>query len=90
MDNKTKSTDPIYSVSTEILDRENKCHYNTPYGINPFGLTKREHFASMAMQGYLTNNDKGTYITMDDAIKFMAELSVKQADALINALNKKQ
>ena len=43
------------------------------------GLTKREYFAAMAMQGYISCG-KSTLVTL-------AECSVQQADALIKALN---
>ena len=49
------------------------------------GLTKREYFAAMAMQGYLVNAAK---IGIKDAE--VACLSVKAADALIKALNEIQ
>jgi hypothetical protein len=45
------------------------------------GLTKREYFAAMAMQGLLAN---GNYITN---YKFLGEESVMFANALIEALN---
>jgi hypothetical protein len=46
-----------------------------------FGLTKREYFAAMALQGLLAN---GNYITN---YKFLGEESVMFANALIEALN---
>jgi outer membrane protease len=46
------------------------------------GLTKREYFAAMAMQGYITN--AGYSIDED------ARLAVQAADALIKALNEPQ
>ncbi len=45
------------------------------------GLTKREYFAAMAMQGLLAS---GNYITN---YKFLGEESVMFANALIEALN---
>ena len=50
------------------------------------GLTKREYFAALAMQGFqsaniVTDSDDGMNI------KTVAELAVDQADALIAALN---
>ncbi|MCA6470520.1 MAG: hypothetical protein IM591_08965 [Chitinophagaceae bacterium] len=45
------------------------------------GLSKREYFAAMAMQGLLAN---GNYITN---YKFLGEESVMFANALIEALN---
>jgi|688.fasta_scaffold2203761_1 hypothetical protein len=46
-----------------------------------FGLTKREYFAAMAMQGLLAN---GKYICN---YKLLGEESVMFANALIKALN---
>jgi hypothetical protein len=45
------------------------------------GLTKREYFAAMAMQGFISKYGIGIPLTI-------SEESVKQADALIEALNK--
>ena len=47
------------------------------------GLTKREYFAAMAMQGFMANT------TALDAIT-RANKSVESADALIEALNKEE
>ena len=49
------------------------------------GLTKREYFAAMAMQGWVA----GGYMTNSvDGRALAAERSVIHADALIEALNK--
>ena len=48
------------------------------------GLTKREYFAAMAMQGMCAHSS----LTKILAYENIAEWSVKQADALIEALNK--
>ena len=45
------------------------------------GLTKREYFAAMAMQGFLSEGEVSE-------IKTIAVLSVQMADALIEQLNK--
>lgn len=50
------------------------------YGGAPCGLTKREHFAAMAMQGLLAG-DAGE---MEDDV--IARFSISQADALLSAL----
>lgn len=47
------------------------------------GLTKREHFAALAMQGYCSAGSTG----MPNKLA-LAEMSVELADALINELNK--
>lgn len=49
------------------------------------GLTKREYFAAMAMQGVLANNSDGNTNWDYDII---GEHCTKAADALITALNK--
>lgn len=46
------------------------------------GLTKREYIATAIMQGYCTTEGSGAHLAAN------AELAVKQADALIEALNK--
>ncbi len=51
------------------------------------GLTKREYFAAMAMQGMLSNNNNITYFTYFEKV---AKRSVQAADALIKALNESQ
>ena len=52
------------------------------YLVHKEGLTKREYFAAMAMQGMTSNCYK------DHPDQHIAESSVLLADALIEALNK--
>jgi hypothetical protein len=56
-------------------------HYDQDNNRNvlEFGLTKREYFAALAMQANADN---------DATPEEIAEEAVRQADALINALNK--
>jgi hypothetical protein len=50
------------------------------------GLTKREYFAAMAMQGIVSN-----HLMIDTTNwNWLSEESVKAADALITALNENQ
>lgn len=49
------------------------------------GLTKREHFAAMALQGLLAN---ATYFEVENMPETDAKLAVEYADLLIAALNK--
>ena len=51
--------------------------------INYTGLTKREYFAAMAMQGIIANKDG-----LDIKIERIVESAVDTADALIEELNK--
>lgn len=52
-------------------------------GHHQVGLSKRELFAAMAMQGILANS----VLTGDWKTQAAAETAVEAADALINALN---
>jgi hypothetical protein len=52
------------------------------------GLTKREYFAAMAMQGFLSAQ-KTVHLDFLDMI-CIAEDSVKMTDQLIKALNKEK
>lgn len=54
---------------------------SSPSFVSNKGLSKREYFAAIAMQGVLTNPP--AQITTNDIPK----LAVKMADALIKALN---
>ena len=53
------------------------------------GLTKREHFASMAMQGLLAKHNGGMTSggTMTFSPSGISELAVLHADALLEALS---
>lgn len=51
----------------------------------PFGLTKREYFAALAMQGLLSSNNVDPF----GDTKAVADQSVTAADALLSALNPK-
>lgn len=55
----------------------------TEFSQSEYGLTKREYFSAMALQGLLANvNHSRNPVHAEDAV-FLA-------DALINALNKEQ
>lgn len=56
-----------------------------------FGLSKREYFAAMAMQGVLADSYIMDLIRCDDdkdTASFVAGLAVEYADALFEALEK--
>lgn len=55
------------------------------------GLTKREYFAAMAMQGLITaeaDRIMGEKITSDNAVDIITKRSIQYADALLTALEK--
>jgi hypothetical protein len=71
MENKeTKANKPVITLE-----------YNNDY--TSIGLTKREYFAAMAMQGIIGNKDG-----LDIKIERIVEGAVDTADALIEELNK--
>ena len=81
MENPTNPNDPIA-----------KFDYQTGYGTKVnLGLSKREHFAAIAMQGILASRELQFAILADytgDMDNAFAEEAVNQADLLIKALNK--
>ena len=54
---------------------------NDGYSYGDTGLTKREYFAAIALQGILASD-------LDASVEDFATTAVKCADALIDALNK--
>jgi hypothetical protein len=57
--------------------------YNSANIISTTGLTKREYFAAIALQGIIANKDG-----LDIKIERIVESAVDTADALIEELNK--
>lgn len=88
MENKeTKSTEPIQIFRTNSTDpnlsdftKSALSRINNPIDPPNNGLTKREYFAAMALQGFLANDSALITSKVRDA--------VKAADALIEELNK--
>jgi hypothetical protein len=79
---KTNGNDSANPVGSDILEKHSLGYFKNAGERNPFGLTKREHLAAMAMQGMLTI--RANWDKVD-----LANSAVKQADALIAALNTK-
>ena len=79
---------PIYPQSNEWINDLEK-HINKPdkYGLPPFvgiGLTKREYFAGLAMQGLLSNPSQ-----IDTThFEWVAQHAVGYADALLKEFDK--
>ena len=82
MKNADKPINPI--VQEENIGQGGKILMCTEYG-----LTKREYFAGLALQGLLALPDKGTFGSFDEAIEWMCEVSVKFADELLKQLEEK-
>ena len=75
-ENKTHGDSPAFAKAA---------FYTDEYGIDApqEGLTKREYFAAMALQGALANK-----FAHERTIEMITESAVKLADALIDELNK--
>ena len=61
------------------------------YQFQEAGLTKREHFAGLAMQALLSNSsmgDSSLWDTPQEWVKQMTETGVEMADALLKELSK--
>ena len=77
MENKeTKANEPAFSKPAFY-------HPDGAIDLPSTGLTKREYFASMALQGIISNKDG-----LDIKIERIVESAVDTADALIEELNK--
>ena len=53
------------------------------------GLTKREHYAGLALQGIIAGRKDELYKIKDETIKIYVELSIKSADELLKQLEEK-
>lgn len=54
-------------------------------GVHSVGITKREYFAAVAMQGFLSGGTTEGILESD--VSYYAGMSVRMSDELINALN---
>ena len=80
---------PIYPTTSQKINETEFFEYNLPNKEKQYsGLTKREYFAGLAMQGLLALPDKGTFSSFDEAIEWICEASVKFADELLKQLEK--
>lgn len=81
------SQKPIIPMNAQIIgEGEISTEYQSEYSLLQMGgLTKREHFAGLAMQGLLANR-RSPLVDVKDEIKAYAELSVKFSDELLKQL----
>ena len=80
----TKANEPIQLFLANSTD-PNLSDFVKSALSHPNGLTKREYFAAIAMQGIIANKDG-----LDIKIERIVESAVDTADALIEELNKKR
>ncbi len=82
MKNADKPINPI--VQEENIGQGGKILMCTEYG-----LTKREYFAGLALQGIIAGRKDELYKIKDETIKIYVELSIKSADELLKQLENK-
>ena len=82
MKNADKPINPI--VQEENIGQGGKILMCTEYG-----LTKREYFAGLALQGIIAGRKDELYKIKDETIKIYVELSIKSADELLKQLEEK-
>ena len=80
MENKNQPAFPIMETKEAQCSLDHKQFYGNVKSIG--GLTKREYFAGLAMQGMLTRN----YVDRFGDMKGVAEAAVTAADALLAQL----
>jgi hypothetical protein len=83
---KTNGYEPAHPTTITFSSEDNEKTVNRQIGSTTYeiyGLTKREQFAAMAMQGLCANE----HVTALDQ-SYIAKFAVMHADALIEALNK--
>ena len=79
----TQGNEPAYPVEVAAGDNGWREHQTGPSTFMTAGLTKRELFAAMAMQGHCANQEMSGLIA-----RSIATMSVEQADALLAELAK--
>ncbi len=73
-----------------VTEPERDKQYSATYGnvYSHGGITIRQHFASLAMQGLLVRYKIDERYGNSASYPMVAEMAVKEADALIEELNK--
>ena len=78
---------PIYPFNE--IDWNRSSSEVTTYYSQESGLTKREYFAGLALQGIIAGRKDELYKIKDETIKIYVELSIKSADELLKQLEEK-
>jgi hypothetical protein len=86
---KTNPNDPASPVEVSNVDGNIIGNQTSQFSYFATGLTKREYFAGLAMQGII-GNSKVIYAMTSAAKTETARFAVELADALIEELNKSE
>ncbi|WP_407498834.1 hypothetical protein [Elizabethkingia anophelis] len=77
---------PISPIIAEIRNEKQFTEFNIPHSqIHLPGLSKREYFAGLAMQGILASDNSGAWLKPQD----VAGKSIQYADELLKQLENK-
>lgn len=79
-DNPSAQRPPAFPSKFRIVKPNQITGKSVVFDVLNTGLTKREFFASMALQGYLANSQEGQWC------ESIAKMAVDQADLLIKQL----
>ena len=83
MNNSDKPIHPLRGADGRLFSTNDGYLEQAPVAM---GLTKREHFAAMAMQGFLSNRIEVPSTEGKKLVDFIAKCSIDYADALLKAL----
>ena len=84
MKNADKPINPIFARDNSLADEADEDYLFQTKSLT--GLTKREYFAGLAMQGIIAGRKDELYKIKDETIKIYVELSIKSADELLKQL----
>lgn len=84
MENANKPINPVLQSSTNDQYQLAELYSDE----NNLGLTKREHFSSLFLQGLLSGR-KDTLGGVESSVEYYCKVSIKLADELLKQLNKK-
>ena len=87
MKNADKPINPLKGAGDIFFDEREESYIKE---VKPLiGLTKREYFAGLALQGIIAGRKDELYKIKDETIKIYAKLSIKSADELLKQLENK-
>lgn len=76
------------AMPLNLLEYEGEIHSNEDISYECKGLSIRQHFAAMAMQGLFASMGRDDFPPNLENVEYCAKLGVTAADALIKELNK--
>ena len=86
MDNGLKTINPEYYSNWNSSGQLQEIAINNDHK----GLTKREYFAGLAMQGFLANNQSTESFNFQGEPKYIIEYAIQCADELLKQLESNQ